>query len=242
MSTHDQSLHLIQLDVEIGSLVRRAKARGLRLQDVDDGYLLHSWLDEVFGPGALRPFAVIGQFERTVRVLGYSRKDGEALQEEARLYSSPSNHEAGRWSSMASKPMPSAWRAGQRLGFGLRAAASVRQRSREVDAFLARVDQVGPDEPLSRESVYREWLEAALRRQGGARLVSVELESFQLARLLRRTQGERRRARRITLPDVRFAGVLEVVDPALFSALLARGVGRHRAFGFGMLLLRRPPC
>jgi CRISPR system Cascade subunit CasE len=25
-----------------------------------------------------------------------------------------------------------------------------------------------------------------------------------------------------------------------FRALLARGVGRHRAFGFGMLLLRPP--
>jgi len=31
-----------------------------------------------------------------------------------------------------------------------------------------------------------------------------------------------------------------VRDPTGFAALLARGVGRHRAFGFGMLLLRPP--
>jgi CRISPR system Cascade subunit CasE len=29
-----------------------------------------------------------------------------------------------------------------------------------------------------------------------------------------------------------------VADPAAFAQLLARGVGRHRAFGLGMLLLR----
>jgi CRISPR system Cascade subunit CasE len=35
-------------------------------------------------------------------------------------------------------------------------------------------------------------------------------------------------------------GELTVADPDAFSALLARGVGRHRAFGYGMLLLRPP--
>ena len=33
-------------------------------------------------------------------------------------------------------------------------------------------------------------------------------------------------------------GTLTVGDPDAFSRLLARGIGRHRAFGFGMLLLR----
>ena len=39
-------------------------------------------------------------------------------------------------------------------------------------------------------------------------------------------------------PDAVLAGVLEVTDGEAFAALLRRGVGRHRAFGFGMLLLR----
>ena len=33
-------------------------------------------------------------------------------------------------------------------------------------------------------------------------------------------------------------GELEVGDSERFLHLLARGVGRHRTFGFGMLLLR----
>ncbi|MFG1332515.1 type I-E CRISPR-associated protein Cas6/Cse3/CasE [Xanthobacter autotrophicus] len=35
-------------------------------------------------------------------------------------------------------------------------------------------------------------------------------------------------------------GTLTVRDAQAFAALLARGVGRHRAFGYGMLLLSPP--
>ena len=42
-------------------------------------------------------------------------------------------------------------------------------------------------------------------------------------------------------PDATLQGTLAVVDSGAFQALLARGVGRHRAFGFGMLLLRPFP-
>jgi CRISPR system Cascade subunit CasE len=42
-------------------------------------------------------------------------------------------------------------------------------------------------------------------------------------------------ARRVAL----VTGTLRVGDAEAFRALLARGLGRHRAFGFGMLLLRR---
>ena len=54
-------------------------------------------------------------------------------------------------------------------------------------------------------------------------------------RLQRRAGGRQIFSRR---PDVTFRGTLQVTDPDRFHALLARGVGRHRAFGFGMLLLR----
>ena len=33
-------------------------------------------------------------------------------------------------------------------------------------------------------------------------------------------------------------GTLEVIDPTMFAGLVANGVGRHRAYGYGMLLLR----
>ena len=39
-------------------------------------------------------------------------------------------------------------------------------------------------------------------------------------------------------PDVGFSGVLVVHDGEKFARLLSHGVGRHTAFGYGMLLLR----
>lgn len=33
---------------------------------------------------------------------------------------------------------------------------------------------------------------------------------------------------------------IRIKDPASFDALLRRGIGRHRAFGFGMMLLSPP--
>ncbi|MDD4944986.1 MAG: type I-E CRISPR-associated protein Cas6/Cse3/CasE [Rhodoferax sp.] len=34
------------------------------------------------------------------------------------------------------------------------------------------------------------------------------------------------------------AGQMRVTDPQAFAQLLANGLGRHRTFGFGLLLLR----
>jgi CRISPR system Cascade subunit CasE len=110
----------------------------------------------------------------------------------------------------------------------------------------------------TREAVYRDWL--AARMVGAAGLADVRLVSMRDARLWRKgTPGEgapRRmygygdaacaakprpvRAGRAMLGrrEAVFEGRLRVTDPAAFASLLARGVGRHRAFGFGMLLLR----
>jgi CRISPR system Cascade subunit CasE len=47
-----------------------------------------------------------------------------------------------------------------------------------------------------------------------------------------------RRLRRVEGPDATFSGLLVVKEPDNFVKLLAHGVGRHGAFGYGMLLLR----
>jgi CRISPR system Cascade subunit CasE len=56
-------------------------------------------------------------------------------------------------------------------------------------------------------------------------------------RLLRRTHGNHRTTKRLERPDVRFEGDLTVRDAERFHEWLAHGIGRHRAFGFGALML-----
>jgi CRISPR system Cascade subunit CasE len=99
------------------------------------------------------------------------------------------------------------------------------------------------DEPpeLQREAVYRDWLSRQL--QPAAQLETARLTCFRLARIFRRTRGRQskgsaRQSSRPTRPDAVLTGELSVLDGEAFHRLLARGVGRHRAFGFGMLLLR----
>lgn len=132
---------------------------------------------------------------------------------------------------------------GRRLslrGAGLSRGAHQRtcngQKPREVDAFLHQCWRQGPKTLVDREDVYRQWLATELGRGGAARLPEARLVRFQRQRLARRDHAEARIAR-CERPDATFTGILEVTDVDAFAALLRRGLGRHRAFGFGMLLL-----
>lgn len=135
----------------------------------------------------------------------------------------------------------------------------------EVERHLADRERADPFTPSSllklqvaaalptREDVYRAWL--AERLSGAASLGSVRLTSVRDARLWRRGEPgpgpaqamhghprARHGARTVIgRRDAVFEGTLEVSDAEAFRAVLARGVGRHRAFGFGMVLLRPAP-
>jgi CRISPR system Cascade subunit CasE len=219
---------------------------------------------------APKPFHVVDPTHRTLDVLGYAALDHRALADRAKTFADPLDvlgyaaldHRALAdraktfadplaWGpcdieGMVSKPMPSAFEGGMRLGFSVRVCPIRRIAKRgpmtsdraEVDAFLARSWEVGKDVPLDRGEVYRAWLDEELAKEGASKVLEASMTSFQLGRLHRRTHGEERKGRRTERPDVTFEGVLEVGDPAAFAHRLARGVGRHRAFGFGMLLLR----
>ncbi|MCZ8146714.1 MAG: type I-E CRISPR-associated protein Cas6/Cse3/CasE [Roseomonas sp.] len=78
---------------------------------------------------------------------------------------------------------------------------------------------------------------AWLARQGAAHgfrpLGEVGVDGYETIRIPR--QG----ARPLHFSVVDFDGVLEVTDPARFLAALAAGFGRSRAFGCGLMLIRR---
>lgn len=103
----------------------------------------------------------------------------------------------------------------------------------------------------SREEIYRDWL--ADRLDGAATLIAARQVAQRDAALWRKGTprggaaaqmygGERPRhgeRRLVGRREAVFEGRVRAEDENLFAALLARGIGRHRAFGFGMLLLLR---
>ena len=249
-------LHLVRLGVDAQKLyafARRSRAAG---RDLDEGYAVHALFAALFDHGAAqsarvapKPFHIASSGTRMLDVLGYGVLDHIALAERARTFADPVAWGVCDLEGIASKPMPVEIKAGTRLGFSVRACPIRRIAKRgpmtharaEVDAFLAKSWEVGPDVELDREKVYCDWLGEELGKEGAARLIDVSMTNFHLARMRRRTQGEERKGREPQRPDVRFEGVLVVGDAAAFAGRLARGIGRHRAFGFGMLLLRPAP-
>jgi CRISPR system Cascade subunit CasE len=254
-----EPLYMVQLRLDRQRVARFAHDRRLfdvpprpgqpREREPDLGYVVHSLLAELFGPLSPKPFALDPNGPgsgggRTHDLLGYSAVPKTELAARA-AFAEPVWHEAVRWDLLADKPMPLAFPAGQRLGFAVRACPTMRSRrlradrsrSPEVNAVIGVGARDGIAEGLDKGEVYCRWLADEFARHGGARPLTVRPTAMRLRALTRRGR-ERRPVQLPLLPDVSFSGLLEVTDPAAFPALLRRGIGRHRAFGFGMLLLR----
>ncbi len=238
------TLHMLQMAPDVPRLIRWAETRRLLHAQLEDdlGYALHALLRAAFDMLAPSPFALVRHAARPPTLLAYSAHAGAALREQAASFAEPDVAEAIGLSTLAEKPMPERFAAGRRLGFTLRARPIVRtdrdgdrHRTRERDAFLAAIADAGPGEGPSRGEVYSAWLGARLA-DGGARAEHLVLDAFRLSTTMRRDGVRQLRAFRG--PDATFSGMLSVTDPDRFADVLAGGVGRHSAFGFGMLLLK----
>jgi CRISPR system Cascade subunit CasE len=236
------TLHMLQLVPDLAGLTRWAEARGLldRRREDDFGYALHAVLQAAFGTLAPAPFALLRQ--PTPRLLAYGAEDAAALRDHMLSFAEPDVAGLIGLPTLASKPMPDLFTVGRRLGFSLRARPTIRTdrdgdrtKVRERDAFLAAIEGTEPNAGVSRGEVYQAWLSARLAA-GGAAAEHVVLDGFRRSVTLRRDRARRLHA--LEGPDAQFSGVLRVTDPAAFAGLLARGVGRHGAFGYGMLLLK----
>ena len=243
-------LHMLQLRPDMGRLVRWAEERRLlpRRGDDDLGYALHAVLAAAFGDLSPKPFVLRRDRSRPAALLAYSGHDPAELREHAAAFAEPEVVAVLCLEDMASKLLPEHFAAGRRFGFSLRVRPTIRtdrdgdrERVREVDAFLAAVDGLSPGTGPDRGSVYRNWLADRLEA-GGAVPERVTLEEFRLSNVQRRARDRTLNSR--GGPDAVFSGVLRVTEPDAFNVCLTRGVGRHRAFGFGMLLLRpaTTPC
>lgn len=241
------TLSLIQMQPDMRRLLRWAAEHRVLPRDDDDlGYALHALLAAVFDALRPQPFVLLRPPRRPPALLAYSAHPAAVLREQAAAFAAPDAAEAAGLASLAGKAMPERFAAGRRLGFSVRVRPTLRSdrdgdrdKVREVDAFLAAVAGTAPGEGPTRAEVYAGWLQARLAA-GGAAAEHVTMESFRLSPVHRpvHCRDTGRNLRRTRGPEAVFAGHLVVRDPDRFAALLARGVGRHRAFGFGLLLLR----
>ena len=253
-------LHLVHVPLDMRVFNRWAGNRGLmRRGTFDAGYAFHVLLSSMFGKGVLQPFRVFASERRRNGALyGYSDVDQTELRRTAAAVAPPDCEEVLDPRRLRSKPMPENFERGQRLGFDLRLRPVRRLRrdlsdrqpgsplakGSEVDAFrlelIRRFPAVAGEPPamtgarlrVTRPSVYSEWLS---ERLGDAvALKDCRLVSFRRTRVVRGNNGGPEG------PDAILHGTMTIADKNEFSRLLRKGVGRHRAYGYGMLLLRPP--
>lgn len=249
-----QPFHMVQLWLDSRRLFELGRRLGLvrMRRPVDLSYLVHCALGELFQEQAPRPFCVERHEGPWVCVLGYADHPWEHLKESAGLFADPERYAMCDWERGTSKPMPTVFREGMRLGFSVRVCPVVRRMQdgitpngrnwkagQEMDVFLAAAWATSG--PLDRETVYAQWFRQMMERPdcGGAEVESVRMVRFRLERLTRRTQDTPRSVVVIQRPDVELEGTLVISDGDAFMRVLRRGVGRHHHFGFGMLKLRR---
>jgi CRISPR system Cascade subunit CasE len=228
-------LHLIRLPLHPPRLIRFAFEHGIRQEDETLGYTLHAWLTALFGEAAPKPFRY---FEKRQEVLAYAPLDAHTLLAIAEERGSLAALAALDTANVASKPMPTGWRAGQRLHLEVLACPVSRKGEEEKDVYLRALDRQGEGAP-SRSAVYRQWF--ARQWQEVVALEQVELLGMSArARLLRRARNGSNRLLSIERPQALFAAEAVIRDPERFGAMLSRGIGRHRTFGFGMVLVAPP--
>ena len=234
-------LQMIRAEINLRDFQRWMGMR--RLQDPD--HAMHCLLVESFGKDlAPKPFRVMmPRGGRNGCLYGYAHGGADALREAAGIYACPLQAGIIPADRIESKVMPTGWQSGKKLGFEIRVRPVVRptknadsRPGRECDAFQLEAERYEKGQmPRSREEVYREWLSRQFDARGGARLESesATLQSFQRTRAIRKL-----RSRYSEGPDALMRGNLVITDSAAFAELLASGIGRHRAYGYGMLLLR----
>jgi len=240
-------MHAFQPD--LSKLMRFATRERLLPPGGDLGYALHVALSASFGAAAPKPFVWCPPGTRSGgtggRLLCYSRTSLPELIGRAEAFAEPTVSALLDLSTADSKAMPEVYPEASRLGFRVRLRPVIRTGrardgtgGRERDAFID--GKSGTEHTNGRTGCYLRWLDERLVA-GGARLEQSTLDSFMLTRLMTRDRsGDKSRRDAPTGPDAVASGTLVIKDPPQFAALLGRGIGRFRAFGFGMLLLSPP--
>lgn len=234
------ALHLISLPLDLRSFRRWAAHRNLIM---DEGAALHHLLGESFGKAALQPFRLmVAPGAANATLYAYTEMDQASLVQTAQETGMPDALAICDPTRLAAKAMPETWTKGRRLAFDLRVRpvrrlmkpAGVFPKGAEVDAFLLEAlrrhpDGPQPDDKIDHETVYCHWL--AERLGEAAKVTQARLVSLERSTASR--NGKRREG-----PDVTFHGGLVIRDGDAFAERLAKGIGRHTAYGYGMLLLR----
>lgn len=239
----DDLFYMIRVYFPIRDLFRMRERRFFSRTPVDTGYLVHSALKELFGKHAPSPFAIMENNDKGLEVLSYADCSHERLRDYIRESSPDYLKKSIHQGLILSKKMPEVFPRGQSFNYRVRLCPVIRKArgsgpkaGSEMDVFLTEVEKNRKGAGLNREEIYKEWFEKTIRRKECAECQTVRIAGMKLDKFIRRDRE--RKAKTVLRPNVVFEGIWTVTKPDSFRDLIRRGIGRHKAFGFGMVLLK----
>lgn len=225
------TIYLLQADIDMRNLARWSAAEG----HSDPDRSLHSLVYHTFGKDKVpRAFAAMpheANPKEHARFLAYTGMDAPALQELAR--SNQSIITAGIMNpfTFRTTSLPQTWQKGTTLAFQVRLIPTYRATRSGSEQDVHHRDDAAP----TRQESYCNWLARLMRRKAGAEPAEHTLHVTRYAsRRVKRSEGQQW----IVLPDVTIEGVCTITNSQTWNNALQLGIGRHKAYGYGMLLLR----
>ena len=228
--------YLMQADIDLVNMSRWSAAE--RQRDADRA--LHCLVYESFGPSQTpKPFSAHvrrADGEPVGRLLAYTPLDSVELKRIAKTRQTLPQAAVLDPKTIRTTPIPNQWQEGSTIGFQIRVWPCHRTRPNrdnqpkgEHDVYLrANGNQ-------TREEAYCQWLTGLIQRQGGAEALpeTLRMTKFALRRVQRQTSQKW-----IIGPDVTIEGACVITDAQKWQEAVTKGIGRHKAFGYGMLLLK----
>ena len=254
--------YLIYLPLNMQKFNRWAGQRGLIRKGIfDQGYAMHVLLCNLFGKNKLQPFRIFASEHRRLGSLyAYSEMDANNLAQEANLYATPDCLSVTQsLRDFRSKEMPVNFPTSQKIGFEIRIWPTRRlaqelpdsksgksySKGAELDDYIACVLRHFTDDRnfgkeslrsagITRYNCYIDWLSERFSDSADVLKNDCRLTSF------KRTRCVRGNGQSIEGPDAIIHGNLRVRNSDSFNYKIRNGLGRHKAYGYGMLLLRPP--
>nr|WP_298379535.1 type I-E CRISPR-associated protein Cas6/Cse3/CasE [uncultured Halomonas sp.] len=147
-----------------------------------------------------------------------------------------------------SKPFAPRLGVGDRLAFRLRANPTIARReegkksSKRSDVLMHAKSAFSPGQRTAPECIAamdhaaREWLKSRAEGRGFALIGAPEVDAYRQHELHKATRRDA-----VQFSSVDYEGLLEVTDPGQLIETLAHGLGRAKAFGCGLMLVRPAP-
>ena len=229
------NIYLMKAEIDLRNMARWAAEE----KHSDPDRTAHCLLIESFGPESTpKPFVIKTNLEDGTpmgTLLAYTQQSAAQLQEGAEKHQKLAHAAVLDPETIKTVPVLSQWTEGQSLRFEIRVRPTKRSSNRnggngnEQDFFL-----MSPG-GSSREEVYCQWLAAQARRHGA---LLAEPENMTVTRMALRKVRRQNNSGLHTAPDVTITGTARVANPDLMESAIAKGLGRHKGYGYGMLLLR----